>query len=855
MNNFMLLILILVACLVSIEAVDARPIVSARDGTGTRVKISGSNPRQFDIGGGTRAGANLFHSLQKFGLSRGQIANFLSKPDVRNILSRVVGGEASLIHGLMKVTGGKSNLYFMNPAGIVFGKEARLNVPGSFIATTAKGVQVGEEWFKGAGSNDYAKLAGSPSGLGFTEEGSGAIVNAGDLAVAPGEHIALVGGKVINTGKLSAPGGVVTIAAVPGEKLVRVSQEGQVLALELPVAAKAELTSDVQTVTPASLAALLTGGDLEEAAGMAVEENGVVKLTASNTTIPDSPGVAIASGTLDVSNTGDSAGKALGGKVNILGEKVGLVGTRVNASGTNGGGRVLVGGDYKGQGEVPTAKRTYVSRDSTIRADALEEGSGGKVVVWSDETTAFHGDISARGGEGSGDGGFVEVSGKEHLAFHGDVDLGAAHGKQGSLLLDPKNITIVDQNAAANDGTLNDNNILQDDGGDNSTFTLSRGKLESLPAANVTLEAKNNITIENISGDNDNELNLQTGLGNRVKFIADADNDKEGSFSMHRSDTIKTNGGNLTIRGADVTVGNIDTFNVGDFSLGNVSLRATAGQLSLRNIIDGALDVDLASSGNIRTGQIRVLGNIKAVSTHASIVAAPSGNIVTDDLLVARDGTPTNPTVELTASQGDIVVDGSIRSGIADSDGIVKIKAGGLLRVNESSDPSIDYSIFADSNGGFDPPKSIHVLQIKAGDKILERRGQGTFSGPGPKILIEVGKGPFSSGEGTIPNGESGTAGIIEISETNGGPVTSFQGRLFGSPDSPTPSSPDSPIPSSPDSPTPSTTLAAQTLEYDDDAGEQDSEEEACPPSDPACQPDEASLLDVSAVLPNVPTR
>lgn len=599
MNKFMLLILILVACLVSIEAVDARPIVSARDGTGTRVKISGSNPRQFDIRGGTRAGANLFHSLQKFGLSKGQIANFLSKPDVRNILSRVVGGEASLIDGLMKVTGGKSNLYFMNPAGIVFGKEARLNVPGSFIATTAKGVQVGEEWFKGAGANDYAKLAGSPSGLGFTGEGSGAIVNAGDLAVAPGEHIALVGGKVINTGKLSAPGGAVTIAAVPGEKLVRVSQEGQVLALDLPVAAKADLTADVQTVTPASLAALLTGGDLEEAAGMVVEENGVVKLTASDTTIPDSPGVAIASGTLDVSNTGDSVGKALGGNVNILGDKVGLVGAGVHASGTNG---VLVGGDYKGQGEVPTAKRTYVSRDSTIRADALKKGDGGKVVVWSDETTAFHGDISARGGEGSGDGGFVEVSGKDSLAFHGDVDLDAAHGKQGSLLLDPTNITIVDQDTDGNDGTLNDNEILEGDGG-NSNFTLSRGKLESLPAANVTLEAKNNITIENIFADNDNELNLQTGLGNRVKFIADADNDKEGSFSMHRSDTIKTNGGNLIIRGADVTVGNIDE----------------------------ARDVDLSSSGNIRTGRISVRRNLRAVSAHGDIEATPSGNIGNQD--------------------------------------------------------------------------------------------------------------------------------------------------------------------------------------------------------------------------------
>lgn len=653
MNTIMLLILILVACLVSIEAVDAQPIVSAPDGTGTRVKISGSNPRQYDIGGGMRAGANLFHSLQKFGLSKGQIANFLSKPDVRNILSRVVGGEASLIDGLMKVTGGKSNLYFMNPAGIVFGKEARLNVPGSFIATTAKGVQVGKEWFKAAGTNDYAKLAGSPSGLGFTEEGSGAIVNAGDLAVAPGEHIALVGGKVINTGKLSAPGGAVTIAAVPGEKLVRVSQEGQVLALDLPVAAKAELTGDVQPVTPASLAALLAGGDLEEAAGMVVEENGVVKLTASNTTIPDSPGVAIASGTLDVSNTGDSVGKALGGNVNILGEKVGLVGTRVNASGTNGGGRVLVGGDYKGQGEVPTAKRTYVSPDSTIRADALEEGNGGKVVVWADENTAFYGDISARGGRYAGDGGFVEVSGKDSLAFQGNVDVEARFGRQGTLLLDPRNISVVNATSGANDnGQLGDGKILIGDGND-TDFTVTSSALESVNG-NVTLEASNDITIKNL---NDNVLAFVTS-GN-VEFIAD---DKQGSFSMHRSDTIKTNGGNLTIRGADVTVGNIVT-NDNNGETGKVTLKATAGQLSVGNIInesgsEGALDVNLSSSGNIRTGTIIVLRNLRVVSSNGGIVA---GRL--------ESGFSDRSSITLTAPEGDITINQFIRANSTERNG------------------------------------------------------------------------------------------------------------------------------------------------------------------------------------------
>ncbi|HAG82912.1 MAG TPA: hypothetical protein DCL61_17560, partial [Cyanobacteria bacterium UBA12227] len=109
----------------------AEPITRANDGTGTRVESRGN---RFDIKGGSRSGdgRNLFHSFEKFGLSDGQIANFMSNPQIQNILGRVVGGDASIINGLIQVTGGNSNLYLMNPAGIVFGSQASLNVPADF---------------------------------------------------------------------------------------------------------------------------------------------------------------------------------------------------------------------------------------------------------------------------------------------------------------------------------------------------------------------------------------------------------------------------------------------------------------------------------------------------------------------------------------------------------------------------------------------------------------------------------------------------------------------------------------------------------------------------------------------------
>ncbi|HAG83865.1 MAG TPA: hemagglutination activity domain protein, partial [Cyanobacteria bacterium UBA12227] len=167
----------------------AEPIVPARDGTNTEVRSRGD---RFDITGGqtSRDGANLFHSFTQFGLDRNQTANFISNPAIRNILSRINGGDPSIINGLIQVTGGNSNLFLMNPAGIVFGANARLDVPGSFTATTATGIGIGDEWFKAIGTNNYASLVGTPSGFDFaTSQTPGAIVNTGSLRVAEGQNL------------------------------------------------------------------------------------------------------------------------------------------------------------------------------------------------------------------------------------------------------------------------------------------------------------------------------------------------------------------------------------------------------------------------------------------------------------------------------------------------------------------------------------------------------------------------------------------------------------------------------------------------------------------------------------------
>jgi hypothetical protein len=145
--------------------------------------------------------------------------------------------------------------------------------------------------------------------------------------------------------------------------------------------------------------------------------NGKIVLKASGTTLVEAGSQTSATG----SNLNT------GGDILLLGEKVGLSGNAVvDASGAAGGGTVLVGGDYQGKNAaVPNAQQAYVGKDALIRADALERGNGGKVVVWSDAATQVFGAISARGGAAGGNGGMVETSG-HYLDMQGTVDTRAA---------------------------------------------------------------------------------------------------------------------------------------------------------------------------------------------------------------------------------------------------------------------------------------------------------------------------------------------------------------------------------------------------------------------------------------------
>lgn len=170
-------------------------------------------------------------------------------------------------------------------------------------------------------------------------------------------------------------------------------------------------------------------------------------------------------GSLDADARADGGSEATpgeagetGGRIDVTGSLIVLEDADVTASGPAGGGTIHIGGEQQGQGEMQRARAVVVDAESEVRADALEAGDGGSVIVFAEDFTAVDGTISARGGPGGGDGGFVETSGLRRFSITSAPDLSAPAGRPGLWLIDPFDIEI--SNAATdcpgdNAGCLN----------------------------------------------------------------------------------------------------------------------------------------------------------------------------------------------------------------------------------------------------------------------------------------------------------------------------------------------------------------------------------------------------------------
>ena len=203
------------------------------------------NGSTLNITGGTQAGGNLFHSFQQFSIPTGGNAFFNNAADIQNIISRVTGKSISNIDGLIRASG-TANLFFLNPNGIVFGQNARLDFGGSFVASTANAVKLANGDIFSANPVEPLPtqlLNINPNALLFNQiaaQGK-AIVNrsqAGNtgLKVQEAKSLLLVGGDIFNEGGwLQAPGGRVELVGLSGAGTVGLNISDRNFSLNFPV--------------------------------------------------------------------------------------------------------------------------------------------------------------------------------------------------------------------------------------------------------------------------------------------------------------------------------------------------------------------------------------------------------------------------------------------------------------------------------------------------------------------------------------------------------------------------------------------------------------------------------------------
>ncbi len=756
--------LLLIVLLGSLPAkvAQAQP-VAAPNTTGTTITVKGD---RYDIGGGQLSAdqANLFHNFSQFGLSKSQIANFLSNPKIQNILAGVSGGNPSIINGLIQVTGGQSNLYLMNPAGIVFGANASLNVPAAFIATTANGIGFGNGWFSASGPSNYSQLVGNPIGFAFTVQQPGSIINAGDLSVGSAQRLALIGGTVVNTGELSAPEGQVILAAVPGESFVRLSQTGQLLSLEFQPLSTLTSQPNAWSIPVLSLPKLLTGPGAGEATGIAVNPDGTVQLTGSQVEIPfgtakpnaPTTGLAIAAGQINVS------GSQVGGNVQVLGDQVQAIGANINASGVTGGGTVLIGGGYQGQGSLPTAQNTTISADSIIQADALIQGNGGQVVVWSDGTTRFAGQISAKGGLVGGNGGLIETSGKQTLQVQdATVNASAPAGLAGTWLLDPTDITI-----AATGGTIGQPTV-------------------AVSAINTALNQGTSVVITTNIGSNTDPGNITqlteapinyTGTGAGVRLVMEAAND----ITLNSGITASNGPLNVTLN-AQSTAGGDPVGTTGAVNL-NAAINTNGGNFTATGqTITAASGADIQTNGgNINLNSTDQINTVSSVlNTGASTGSAgaidliAAGNITTGDLIATTASNNNGGNITLNSGSGSInstAGDITAVSGGGQGGQINLSAAGDILTANLNTDGvTAGGAISIDSSGG--------VIDTTAGNVTSEASGNG---GTGGAISLTTSGGNISTGN-LSSAASTGAGGSINLTTIGSGSINTTVGSLTAS--------------------------------------------------------------------------
>lgn len=394
------------------------------DGTvGPKGNLQGSN---YTIGAdvGRQVDSNLFHSFGEFNVHTGESATFTGPNTIQNVIGRVTGGQVSQIDGVLRSEIPNANLYLLNPAGVLFGPNASLNVPGSFHISTADFLKLSDGGRFAARQPETSILtAAPPMAFGFLGPNPSTIrINQSSLEVPKGETLSVVGGDIevvgnSDTSSLKAPSGQIN--------LVSVASAGEVT----PSATSAGASLEVDSFTHLGQIDLSQGAQVNVAGdpgGTVTIRGGRFILAESNITSAtqgdvDHPGIGV-----DVQVTGDmiltagklsfaeiaSSSRAAGdaGDIRIVAGSLQLSGAPPSSNNSNIGSRAFSSGKA-GNVDI-TTESLQVKDGAFINSAALSTGNGGNVTVKTSSLEVLDGGTISAGTNNLGNAGNLEVVAK-----------------------------------------------------------------------------------------------------------------------------------------------------------------------------------------------------------------------------------------------------------------------------------------------------------------------------------------------------------------------------------------------------------------------------------------------------------
>ncbi|MBP5972600.1 filamentous hemagglutinin N-terminal domain-containing protein [Brasilonema sp. CT11] len=667
---FLTLPLSTIGILTCINTVKAQQVTS--DGTVSTTVITTPDGKNFDINDGTRRGGNLFHSFKEFSVPTGGSANFNNAADVLNIIGRVTGGSVSNIDGLIR-TLGKANLFLLNPAGIIFGPNARLNIGGSFLGSTANSFLFDNN-FEFSATNPQAPpllTINVPIGLRFRDNPQNIINQSravdtsgnpvGGLDVSSGKTLTLVGGNVnLDGGILLAPGGRIELGGLSTARTVGLSGDGS---LSFPVGVQ---RGDVLLTNGAIVGVFAGGGG-----NIAVNARNLDLLGGSQILAGIFPGLGTPgaqAGDIKIDATDrvriQATANSPGGIFNFTGNflstnssnitEPGNAGNIVINTGTlEGNGYILIGSSTNGEGNAGRVSITAKDKVSLTGESAnslayvggsvgsLSTGNGADVLIDTPSLSLFNAAIST-GTLGQGNAGNIQLKASESISLGGASQLGAktfGRGNAGNIVIDAPNAavsfdgtntevsTAVREASIGKGGdiTIKARNLSATNGA--SLFTNTYGRAEAgrlANAGNIQINVLEDVSFKEGSKlrsstyGQGNAGNVSVSAGGKISFDGKTGNFITGIFSIVGTPA-EGNAGNIELRGRLVEITNgaeLRASTSGKGNAGSVKINAT-DTISFSGVDENGISRGIFSSVN--SGAQGKGGNIELQARSVSI--------------------------------------------------------------------------------------------------------------------------------------------------------------------------------------------------------------------------------------------